>query len=66
MLSFNEYLTDLTEEKVNYNHHNQSWQVRGDESHHPLKDHKKHLILKDVKPHIDHEAHDSGKKVYAF
>ena len=56
----------INEDKVNYNHHNQAWQIRGDEEHHPFKDERKHVILKDVKPHVDHDAHESGKRVYAY
>lgn len=63
MLKFNEF---INEEKVNYNHHTQSWQLRGDEDHHPFKGEHKHIILKDVEHHVDHDAHDAGKKLYAY
>lgn len=63
MLSFFEF---LNEDKVNYNHHNQSWQVRSDDAHHSFKHETKNIILKNAKPHIDHEAQESGKKLHAF
>jgi len=63
MLTFKEF---FNEDKVNYNHHNQSWQVRGDEDHHPFKHEQKHVILKNVEHHVDHDAHADGKKLYAY
>jgi hypothetical protein len=54
------------EDVVNYNHHNQAWQVRGDSEHYPFKGEHKHVIMKDVEPHVDYDAHESGKRLYAY
>jgi hypothetical protein len=56
----------LREEMVNYNHTNQHWQIRNDTVGHTFKNEQSHVILKDAKPHVDHEAHEAGKKVHTF
>lgn len=63
MLSFKQY---LNEEKINYNHHTQHWQVRGDDSNHTFKDEREKVILKNPRSYVDHDAHEQGKKVYAY
>jgi hypothetical protein len=60
MMSFLEF----AEEMVNYNHTNQHWQVRSNA--HIFKGEHPHVILKDAKPYVDHDAHEEGKRVYAY
>lgn len=56
----------MLEAKTNYNNHTKHWQVRGDDDKHTFKHEKPKVILKDAKPHVDHDAHDEGKKVFAY
>ena len=56
----------FNEEKINYNHMKQHWQIRGDESGHPLKSERERVVLQGAKPHVDHDAHLEGKKLYAY
>jgi hypothetical protein len=56
----------LREEMVNYNHTNQHWQIRHNAVGHTFKKEQSHVILKDAKPHVDHEARDEGKKVHTY
>lgn len=65
MLTFTQFIC-FSEEKINYNHTNQHWQVRGDDTHHSFKHELSKVILKDAKPYVDHDAHESGKRVYAY
>jgi hypothetical protein len=62
MIPFKEF----SEEMVNYNHTNQHWQIRHDAPGHIFKGEHPHVILKDAKPHVDYDAHDEGKRVYAY
>ena len=64
MLPFKTFL--IREEKINYNHTNQQWQVRGDDEHHTFKSEHPKVVIKHAEPHVDHDAHESGKKVYAY
>jgi hypothetical protein len=56
----------IREDMVNYNHTTQSWQIRHDTTGHAFKVEKSHVILKDAKPHVNHDAHEAGKKIYAY
>lgn len=56
----------MREDMVNYNHTNQHWQLRHDSEGHGLKGEHPHVILKDARPHVDHDAHEAGKRVYAY
>jgi hypothetical protein len=62
MMTFRQMLEDM----VNYNHTNQHWQVRHDSPGHVFKGEHPHVILKNAKPHVDHDAHEEGKRVYAY
>lgn len=55
----------IIEDKVNYNHFKQNWQVRDDEDLH-FKYDTKHIILKKAEPYIDDEAHYGGSKLYVY
>ena len=56
----------LREDMVNYNHTNQHWQRRHDSEGHAFKDEHPHLIIKDAKPYVDHDAHEAGKRVQVY
>jgi len=56
----------FSEDMVNYNHTNQHWQLRHDSEGHGLKGEHPHVILKGARPHVDHDAHEAGKRVYAY
>lgn len=72
MLSFNKFVKLesvmayplVVEDMVNYNFVNQAWQVRNDNQAFKYEDKK--VVLRNAKPHVDHEAHHQGKKVYAY
>lgn len=66
MISFKQFNSLLDEEKLNYNHTNQHWQVRSDDESHTFRHERERVILKNPKPHIDHDAHEAGKRVYAY
>lgn len=55
----------ISEDLVNYNYFKKNWQVRDDNSHH-FKYESKHIILKNVKPYVDDEAHYAGNKIYVY
>lgn len=65
MLSFANFCK-LNEEKINYNHTNQHWQVRGDDDKHTFKHEQEKVIIKNAAPYVDHDAHEAGKRVYAY
>lgn len=65
-MRFRQILKQIREEKVNYNNHTVAWQVRGDDDKHTFKDERERVVLHNVKPHVDHDAHAAGKKVYAY
>ena len=56
----------FTEEKINYNYVKQHWQIRGNESSHPLKTERERVVIQHAKPYVDHDAHLEGKPVYAY
>ena len=56
----------IREDMVNYNHTTQSWQIRHDTAGHAFRVEKSHVIIKDAKPHVNHDAHEAGKKIYAY
>ncbi len=56
----------VQEDMVNYNHTNQQWQLRHDDKGHGFKSEHSRVILKDAVPHVDHDAHEAGKRVYAY
>jgi hypothetical protein len=62
MIKFRQFVED----KVNFNAARTTWQIRGDAEHHPLKREKSRVVMKDVEPHVDYEAHAEGKQVYAY
>ena len=66
MLSFKRFIEQIDEEKLNYNHNNQHWQVRGDDEKHSFRGEKERVVLKNPSPYVDHEAHADGKRVYAY
>jgi hypothetical protein len=59
------FLEFIDEDKINYNHTNQHWQVRDDKDQH-FKYERPHVIIKQAQPHVDHDAHEAGKRVHVF
>ncbi len=56
----------ISEEKVNYNFRNQHWQIRSDDSDNAFLSEVPKIILQDARPYVDYDAHEEGKKVYAY
>ena len=61
MYTFKQFAEDV----INYNHHSTSWQVRDNDTKR-MKYDNPHVIIKSAKPHIDYDAHEEGKRVYAY
>lgn len=55
----------INEELVNYNHTTSSWQVRHDKTKIMKYEHPS-VFMKHVSPHVDYDAHEDGKRVYAY
>lgn len=57
---------EFVEDKINYNFLNQHWQIRSDDPTHRFKTEQPRVVVKDAVPYVDYDAHDAGKKIYAY